>query len=140
MNEHGEIENLSTDHYTSPVHLMRIAPQFKKFCINYKVQPVIIHLCRKIRMDFLSKSQEKHSEQFKILNLRRWSTLWIGAHHLLPIALMIQTTHIQHMILTTSSQKFCKLSKMLMSLKLKEKNLIQLLTFLGRVMPGLLLK
>ena len=41
MNQHNEIENLYTDHYTSPVHLMRIAPEFKKFCYNYKVQPVI---------------------------------------------------------------------------------------------------
>lgn len=47
MNEHGEIENLHTDHYTSPVHLMRIAPEFKKFCQSYKVQPVLMFLFRK---------------------------------------------------------------------------------------------
>lgn len=39
MNENGVIEYLNTDHYTSPVHLMRIVPEFKKYCIQYKVQP-----------------------------------------------------------------------------------------------------
>lgn len=50
MNESNKIENLSTDHYTSPVHLMRIAPEFKKFCYQYKVQPVIL-------MNYLEKSR-----------------------------------------------------------------------------------
>lgn len=52
MNENGVIEKLNTDHYTSPVHLMRIVPEFKKYCINYKVQPVIFNLFRKTQMGF----------------------------------------------------------------------------------------
>ena len=52
MNENGVIEYLNTDHYTSPVHLMRIVPEFKKYCIQYKVQPVFLNLFRKTQTDF----------------------------------------------------------------------------------------
>lgn len=40
MNEDGRIEYLGTDHYTSPVHLLRVCPDFQKYCHSYEVQPV----------------------------------------------------------------------------------------------------
>lgn len=40
MNEDGLIEDLGTDHFTAPVHMLRICPEFRRYCQAYKVQPV----------------------------------------------------------------------------------------------------
>lgn len=43
MNEEHKVENMGTDHYTSIVHLLRIVPEFRRFCEEYEVQPVTMY-------------------------------------------------------------------------------------------------